>query len=76
MKMQDVKRLFVDANVQVAGKQIHAANIVAAMHVHGLKHLLTHNTADFSRFASFISVIPLEKTAGPAADAITPSASA
>jgi predicted nucleic acid-binding protein len=62
--------------VQVAGKQVHDANIVATMQVHGLKHLLTHNIADFSRFSSFISVIPLEKTDEPAADGITPSADA
>jgi predicted nucleic acid-binding protein len=62
--------------VQVAGKQVHDANIVATMQVHGLKHLLTHNIADFSRFSSFIAVIPLEKTDVPAADAITPPTSA
>ena len=43
----------------IGGKQIHDANIVATMLVHGVKRLLTHNTADFRRFASLIEVIPL-----------------
>ena len=41
------------------GKQIHDANIVATMLTHGIQKLLTHNVADFSRFASQIIVIPL-----------------
>ena len=49
--------------VTVAGKQVHDANIVATMQVHGVRHLLTHNVADFNRFASFITVLPLEKNA-------------
>jgi predicted nucleic acid-binding protein len=43
----------------VAGKQIHDANIVATMLVHGIPSLLTHNVTDFTRFASRIQVIPL-----------------
>lgn len=43
----------------VAGKQIHDANIVATMLVHGIQTLLTHNVADFKRFAGRIQVIPL-----------------
>lgn len=45
--------------VEVAGKQIHDANIVATMLVHGIPSLLTHNVADFNRFASRIQVVPL-----------------
>ena len=45
--------------VAVAGKQIHDANIVATMYVHGINRLLTHNAKDFARFASYINVIPL-----------------
>jgi predicted nucleic acid-binding protein len=45
--------------IPMGGKQIHDANIVATMLVHGIKRLLTHNVADFRRFASFIEVIPL-----------------
>jgi predicted nucleic acid-binding protein len=43
----------------IGGKQVHDANIVATMEAHGLRHLLTHNVADFQRFASRIVVIPL-----------------
>ena len=42
------------------GKQIHDANIVATMQAHGIRQLLTHNTADFARFSSVIMVIPLQ----------------
>lgn len=41
------------------GKQVHDANIVATMIVHGVTNLLTHNTADFQRFGHLIKVIPL-----------------
>jgi predicted nucleic acid-binding protein len=40
----------------VRGRQVHDANIVATMRVGGVKDLLTHNTADFARFASLITV--------------------
>jgi predicted nucleic acid-binding protein len=45
--------------VTVAGKQVHDANIVATMLAHGVRRLLTHNVADFTRFASVITVEPL-----------------
>lgn len=45
--------------IPIGGKQIHDTNIVATMQVHGLSHLLTHNTADFARFAHLITVVPL-----------------
>jgi predicted nucleic acid-binding protein len=47
--------------VAVGGKQIHDANIVATMQVHSINHLLTHNIADFTRFAHLITVLPLQK---------------
>ena len=43
------------------GKQIHDANVVATMLVHGIPALLTHNVRDFARFADVIRVLPLEK---------------
>ena len=43
----------------VGGKQVHDANIVATMHVHGITRLLTHNTGDFNRFAGEIVLLPL-----------------
>lgn len=46
-------------SVPCAGKQIHDANIVATMLAYGLPKLLTHNVADFTRFAAQIMVIPL-----------------
>jgi predicted nucleic acid-binding protein len=55
--------LFLMQQVALGGKQVHDANIVATMHVLGVTHLLTHNTADFARFAHLIVVMPL--VAGP-----------
>jgi len=47
------------ASIPCAGKQVHDANIVATMLAHGIQKLLTHNVADFNRFAAHITVIPL-----------------
>jgi predicted nucleic acid-binding protein len=47
------------SQITVGGKQIHDANVVATMQVHNITHLLTHNLADFVRFAHFITVLPL-----------------
>jgi predicted nucleic acid-binding protein len=46
------------ASIPVGGKQVHDANIVATMQAHGLRRLLTHNTADFTRFGALIQVEP------------------
>jgi hypothetical protein len=43
----------------IGGKHVHDDNIVATIEVYGLHRLLTHNAADFQRFASRIIVIPL-----------------
>lgn len=51
------------ATIPVGGRQVHDANIVATMRAHGLSRLLTHNTADFARFAAMIQVEPM--TAAP-----------
>jgi predicted nucleic acid-binding protein len=40
----------------VAGKQVHDANIVATMLANGITRLLTFNVADFRRFAGLITV--------------------
>lgn len=45
--------------VAVGGKQVHDANIVATMQAHGIGRILTHNTADFARFSSAITILPL-----------------
>ena len=42
-----------------AGKQIHDANVVATMLVHGVDTLVTLNLADFTRFGNRIRVIGL-----------------
>ena len=47
------------AAVSVGGKQVHDANIVATMQVYGIRQLLTHNVDDFTRFAAFVTVVPL-----------------
>ncbi|HTB45835.1 MAG TPA: hypothetical protein VK741_19595 [Acetobacteraceae bacterium] len=39
-----------------AGKQVHDANLVAAMLVHDIRCLLTFNGADFRRFAGAIEI--------------------
>ncbi len=46
-------------SVTCLGKQVHDANIVATMLAHGIRNLLTHNVADFTRFAGSITVLPL-----------------
>jgi predicted nucleic acid-binding protein len=40
----------------VGGRQIHDANIVATMQVHGIRNLLTSNVSDFKRFAPIITI--------------------
>jgi predicted nucleic acid-binding protein len=47
------------AAIPCGGKQVHDANIVATMLVHGIPNLLTHNIADFQRFGHLITIIPL-----------------
>jgi len=45
--------------IPCGGKQVHDANVVATMLVHGIDVLITINVADFSRFARQITLIPL-----------------
>ncbi len=47
------------STLAIGGKQVHDANIVATMQAYGISRLLTHNTADFARFTSLITVVPL-----------------
>ncbi|MDQ3816674.1 MAG: type II toxin-antitoxin system VapC family toxin [Acidobacteriota bacterium] len=58
---QEWRRLVVSYSVM--GVQVHDARIVAVMNVHGLTHILTLNSADFSRYAGIISVSPDEVVA-------------
>lgn len=42
--------------LQISGKQIHDANIVATIQAYGIGTLLTHNTKDFQRFVPAINL--------------------
>jgi len=42
----------------VSGAQVHDARLVAAMHVHGVTHLLTLNVRDFTRYPAITIVHP------------------
>lgn len=46
-------------SLDIKGKQVHDAHIVATMLAHSVTHHLTHNVADFKRFNHLIEVIPL-----------------
>ena len=50
------ERLVVKHDVK--GKTAHDARIVAAMHRHGLTHILTFNATDFARFPGIVVVTP------------------
>lgn len=49
MATTGISAAFVDTNV-----------IVATMQAYEVQHLLTHNAADFTRFAHLITVLPLQ----------------
>ncbi len=46
-------------STNTAGKQVHDANIVATMLLHGVDTILTNNVADFNRFSHLITLLPL-----------------
>lgn len=50
---------------KVVGKTAHDARLVAAMHAHGLTHLLTFNEPDFRRYAGIIVLTPAGVLAPP-----------
>ena len=54
------KLLELIEQTETSGKQIHDANIVATMLVHGVNELLTNNPGDFARYSGVIRVTPLE----------------
>ena len=47
------------ADVECRGKQVHDANLVATMLVHGISAVVTMNPADFARFERHVAVIRL-----------------
>ena len=55
-----LSRIF--SEIPVGGKQVHDANIVATMLVHGIPTLATYNLADFRRFERYIHLTtPIEQ---------------
>ena len=50
------RRIVVQSSV--SGVQVHDARLAAVMEVHGVFHILTLNTADFSRFSGITAVHP------------------
>jgi predicted nucleic acid-binding protein len=42
----------------VSGVQVHDARLVAAMHVHGVKRILTFNNKDFARYTDIEALHP------------------
>jgi predicted nucleic acid-binding protein len=46
-------------SVTCLGRQVYDANIVATMLAYRIPKLLTHNVADFTRFAGHITILPL-----------------
>jgi len=58
---QTVARLSaIVADGKAGGKQIHDANIIAVMLVHGVKRLVTHNIDDFEAYAQWIDILDLD----------------
>jgi predicted nucleic acid-binding protein len=53
---QEWRRLIVAYDV--AGVQVHDARLVAAMHVHGIRHILTFNQKDFARYNDIEAIHP------------------
>lgn len=53
---QEWRRLIVAHDV--AGVQVHDARLVAAMHVHGVRRILTFNTRDFARYGDIEAIHP------------------
>jgi predicted nucleic acid-binding protein len=56
------RRLVVEQAVAV--KKTHDAHLVATMKIHGITHLLTFNSSDFSRYAGITVMQPQDVAAG------------
>jgi predicted nucleic acid-binding protein len=46
--------------IPMGGKQVHDANIIAAMQVYAVPNLLTYNVVDFSRFSAYVTILTLQ----------------
>lgn len=44
--------------ISIHGVKVHDARLVAAMQIHGVKHLLTLNPEDFVRYPQVVAVHP------------------
>jgi predicted nucleic acid-binding protein len=47
------------ADIECSGKQVHDANVVATMLVHGVGTVVTMNLDDFARFGGYVSLVVL-----------------
>ena len=47
------------ADVECRGKQVHDANVIATMLVHGVRAVVTINLGDFARFEGHVALIRL-----------------
>ena len=47
------------ADVEAGGKQVHDANVVATMLVHGIAVIVTMNLDDFARFGQYVDLVRL-----------------
>jgi predicted nucleic acid-binding protein len=63
VKVSDRLLQLVDA-VDCTGKQVHDANVVATMLVHGIDTIVTINVGDFARFEDRVRVFELRTTRG------------
>jgi predicted nucleic acid-binding protein len=55
---QEWRKLLVSH--RISGVQVHDDRLVAAMHVHGVKRILTFNTRDFARFTDIGAIHPTD----------------
>jgi predicted nucleic acid-binding protein len=47
---------------EISGVQVHDARLAASMYVHGVKHILTFNARDFSRFDGIKAIAPAQRS--------------
>jgi predicted nucleic acid-binding protein len=52
-----LQRLLLD--VECTGKQVHDANVIAAMLAHGVGTVVTMNVDDFARFGQYVTLVTL-----------------
>jgi hypothetical protein len=54
-----IRVFYDDVRFMYGGQQVHDANLVATMLVHGIGTVVTMNPADFARFERHVSLIQL-----------------